>query len=114
MPPTRSAGPSGKATGVVLHPVFRHHLPAPGHPDSPARYDAISRAISGLPWQPIAPRLAVWEEILLCHDIAYLESVQTDFRRGRRQLSTGDTDISPRSLEIARTGVGAVLQAVDA
>ena len=32
----------------LLDSVYKQHDPGPGHPEQPARYDAVTRAIEGL------------------------------------------------------------------
>jgi acetoin utilization deacetylase AcuC-like enzyme len=61
----------------------------------------------------ITPRLATDEEILRCHSPDYLRIVNEDVTEGLHRLSTGDTPISPRSLEIARLAAGGLLATVD-
>jgi acetoin utilization deacetylase AcuC-like enzyme len=59
-------------------------------------------------------RHASWDEIATCHTRDYIRIVQQDFQVGHRQLSTGDTDVSPESLDAARLAAGGLLNAVDA
>lgn len=98
--------------------ISLEHQTGPGHPESPARYQAVAKALrdSGLEKEltPVKGREAEDEEIVLCHTRAYLETVIKDVAAGRDDLSTGDTAISPRSLEVARHAAGGVLSAVDA
>ena len=105
-------------TGLVADPVCKDHVTGPDHPENGDRYDAayISLCRSGLidHLQKIPCRLALDEELLLCHRADYLATVKRDVGAGRHQLSTGDTDISPNSLDAARYAVGGVLNAVDA
>ena len=60
-----------------------------------------------------APRPATDEDILRCHTPDYLRIVNEDVTEGLHRLSTGDTAISARSLEIARLAAGGLLAAVD-
>ena len=34
-----------KLTALLLDPLYKEHDPGPGHPEQPARYDAVTRAI---------------------------------------------------------------------
>lgn len=113
-------------TLIATDAISLKHLTGWGHPESPARYSAISHAlgISGLNnlENILKPRAATTEELLLCHTPDYLETVNDDFKKvealgildGQYCLSTGDVQICPASLEVALMAVGSVLVAVDA
>jgi len=109
---------SGKPTGVVVSDSYVEHLTGDGHPEQPARVTAIVErlAAEGLLARAhrIEPRPAADEAILRCHTADYLRIAAEDVADGERTLSTGDTRISPRSLEIARLAAGGVIAAVDA
>src|SRR3979490_2981823 len=96
----------------LANPFSKEHQTGPGHPETPARFDA---ALRGLPVPPadIPPRAAPPEELALCHTPDYIETVARDILSHRHTLSTGDTDISPGSLDAARKAPGTVLNAVD-
>jgi acetoin utilization deacetylase AcuC-like enzyme len=59
-------------------------------------------------------RAATQEELLLCHTREYLSTAKRDVESGRPYLSTGDTDITANSWEVAARAAGGVLNAVDA
>jgi acetoin utilization deacetylase AcuC-like enzyme len=61
----------------------------------------------------IDPPAASDEEILRCHAPEYLRIVKEDVADECDRLSTGDTPLSARSLEIARLAAGGVIAAVD-
>lgn len=109
---------NGKPTGVVVSDSYVEHLTGDGHPEQPARVTAIVErlAADGLLGRAhrIEPRPAADEAILRCHTADYLRIAAEDVADGERSLSTGDTRISPRSLEIARLAAGGVMAAVDA
>ena len=50
----------------------------------------------------------------MCHSRDYIAVVKRDVARGLHDLSTGDTAISPKSLDVALLASGGVLNAVDA
>lgn len=106
------------STGLLLDPIHLDHDTGPGHPESPQRYRAISRALTeaGLVARttPISSRAATDEEISLCHTERYIDTARADVESGRADLSTGDTSICPRSFDVAAAAVGGVLNAVDA
>lgn len=106
------------STGLFQDPVFAAHDTGPGHPESPARHAAVTRALAQaglterLPALPARP--AEWTELERCHPRRYLELVRRETAVGHGTLSTGDTQFGPRSLEAALQAVGGVLGAVDA
>jgi acetoin utilization deacetylase AcuC-like enzyme len=105
------------ATALLADPVYREHDTGPGHPEQPARYDAVMDALeeSGLlDWLDRIPiRTANEDELALVHTHAYIQLAAREIRAGARELSTGDTTVGPRSLEVAQQAVGGVLNAVD-
>jgi acetoin utilization deacetylase AcuC-like enzyme len=102
---------------LSLDQGFRDHHTGAAHPESPARYLAVTEALesAGLVKQlhALPVREAADNELELCHPAAYLQIVRTDIEEGADVLSTGDTAISARSLTVARRAVGAALEAVD-
>jgi acetoin utilization deacetylase AcuC-like enzyme len=104
-------------TALLADPVYKQHDPGHGHPEQPARYDAalgaLDRAGLAARLSRIPVRRATMDEIALCHTAAYIRTVEADFAQGARELSTGDTNIGPKSLEVALDAVGGVLNAVD-
>jgi acetoin utilization deacetylase AcuC-like enzyme len=106
------------ATGIVTDPIFKQHLTGEGHPERPERLDALLSALErdGLMKKVAAvePRVATEDEIALCHTRDYIATVKRDVGRGAHDLSTGDTAISSKSLDVALRAVGGLLNAVDA
>jgi acetoin utilization deacetylase AcuC-like enzyme len=105
-------------TALMADPIFREHLAGRQHPERPERYDAV---LAGLESAGLMERLtrieardATADELLLCHTPEYLRTAQRDVLSGRPYLSTGDTDITPNSWEVAVRAAGGVLNAVDA
>jgi len=109
---------TAKPTGVVVAESYAEHLTGEGHPEQPARVTAIVERLEAEGVLERARRIepvpATDEAILRCHTADYLRIAIEDVADGERQLSTGDTRISPRSLEIARLAAGGVIAAVDA
>src|SRR4051812_14751615 len=94
------------STAFLSDTRYRDHLAGVGgHPERPERYDAVIGAITraGLMTNliPVASREATDDELLLCHTPTYLRIVRHDIASGAPQLSTGDTDITPNSLNVA-------------
>jgi acetoin utilization deacetylase AcuC-like enzyme len=111
-------GADRKPAALLLDPVYKQHDPGPGHPEQPARYDAVTQALTqnglvkALPH--LQPRIATEDEIALCHGRAYIAKAKREIAAGAHQLSTGDTDVGPESWDVALKAVGGVLNAVDA
>ena len=106
-------------TALMTDPVYRDHLAGrEGHPERPERLDAVLHALesAGLTSKlmRIPARDATHDELHLCHTPAYLATARADIASGQPYLSTGDTDVTPNSWEIAVRAAGGVLAAVDA
>ena len=113
-------------TFLVADPFCMRHLTGRGHPESPARYQAIDYVLSqsGLktPANTLKPPKASRETLELCHTRAYLDIVDEDIRLcresgivdGSYSLSTGDAQICPDSQEVALLSAGGALAGVDA
>jgi acetoin utilization deacetylase AcuC-like enzyme len=94
------------------------HLTGSGHPERPARFDAVKQALEKATlvekMTRIKGRAATEDEVLYCHTAGYLRVVKRDFEVGHEMLSTGDTNICPDSLDVALYAAGGVANAVDA
>ena len=104
-------------TALMADPLFREHLAGRSHPERPERFDAVldGLADAGLTSRLIAieARDATEDELLLCHTADYLRTARGDVASGSRSLSTGDTDITANSWDVAVRAAGGVLAAVD-
>lgn len=104
-----------KHLGLVFDPRFKLHDTGHGHPERPARMDAV---ISGLEREglvsasqtidvsPVDPAL-----LLKIHTQAYLERLERACADGAPYIDTPDSAICPASLEIASLAAGGVVQA---
>ncbi len=105
-------------TGLAADVRVRQHDVAPGEPDIPARFTAVTNHLrtAGLTDRlvPLEVRSATDDDLALVHTRDYIALVEHEIAQGRRQLSTGDTTISPHSAEAARVATGSALSAVDA
>ena len=114
----RAMSSKSPSTGLLLDGVFRDHDTGGGHPECPDRYKAITAALEKADLvgraEPVAQQPATDDDILLCHTRSYLEIAKRDIAAGSEELSTGDTTICPRSLDVALRAVGGVMNAVDA
>jgi acetoin utilization deacetylase AcuC-like enzyme len=102
---------------LLADPVYKLHQTGSGHPERPERYDAAIQALeraglaAHMPRVPV--RRATRDETALVHTPEYLRTVDRDFSQGAHELTTGDTSVGPRSLDVALDAVGGVLNAVD-
>jgi acetoin utilization deacetylase AcuC-like enzyme len=109
-----------RQTGLLFNDVYLRHLAGINHPERPERLTAIRNGLdhSGLlkNLYRIAPRRVTDSELQLVHTAAYVNLVRRELSnlRGPADLSTGDTVISPGSLDAAQFAAGGVLNAVDA
>lgn len=105
-------------TGLLLDSIYGQHAPGEGHPERPERLEAVSSALDraglGKQMEPLRPRPATDDELAAVHSREYIALVRSESSRGARMLSTGDTNLGPRSLEVALQAAGGVLNAVDA
>src|SRR5690242_1034971 len=106
-------------TVLLADPFCREHLRGlRGHPERPERFDAVMGALRGAGLLDgmgrIESRDATDEELRFCHTAEYLRTAKHDVVSGERYLSTGDTNITPNSWDVALRATGGVLNAVDA
>ncbi len=105
---------SSTSVGIVTDPIYLEHKTEKGHPECPDRLTAIHKALKPLQLPSIQAREATWSEIRTCHTDSYTQTVEDDIKQSKHQLSTGDTDLSSKSLQAASTAAGGVIAAVDA
>jgi acetoin utilization deacetylase AcuC-like enzyme len=106
------------STGLIYHDRFLDHDTGPGHPERPARLQAVSArlAADGL-WPrlepiPFAPaRRDVLERL---HAASYVDRCFVACASGQRYLDSLDVGISRDSAAIAQLAAGGALAAVDA
>src|SRR5512135_1828808 len=83
-----------KPTALLLDPIYKQHDPGPGHPEQPARYDAVTRAVEGTGLAKsmfhVGVRAASEDEIALVHGRDYIDTVKREIAAGAHALSTGD------------------------
>jgi acetoin utilization deacetylase AcuC-like enzyme len=103
---------------LVADERCRGHLVGRDHPERPERFDAVKNALerAGLAarMHRAKPRTATEDELLLCHTPQYLKTARRDVDSGIPFLSTGDTDITSDSWDVALSAAGGALAAVDA
>jgi acetoin utilization deacetylase AcuC-like enzyme len=97
---------------LVSDPLFLEHR-ADGHPERPERLQAILRTIEPvLGLRRVGPRPATDADLALVHTAAHVARIRDLSARGGGAID-GDTYVGPRSFEVARAAVGALLVAVD-
>jgi acetoin utilization deacetylase AcuC-like enzyme len=100
--------------GYFDDPVFAEHDAGPGHPERPARLEAVRRGLreAGLldALVALSPREATREELLRVHSAAHVDRLAAS--AGRHVRFDADTATSPRSYEAAVWAAGAVVDAV--
>lgn len=105
-------------TAIVYDQRFKEHQTGTGHPESPARYDAVLKGIREAvaldKITKLEPSIASEEVVRLCHPVSYINTVKNDVASGYSCLSTGDTRIGENSMETAMLAVGALITATDA
>jgi acetoin utilization deacetylase AcuC-like enzyme len=114
-------------TVLLADPVYKEHHTGPGHPERPERYDSVLHALhvfqhaqAGVAesLRHIEIRPATEDEIALCHSRDYIYDVKREVAAvphgAVRELSTGDTTISPQSFDVALKAAGGILNAIDA
>lgn len=97
--------------------VHLRHDTGAGHPESAHRYQVLGEALipaaEALGAKRIPARGINQAELLRCHTAEYIHLVKSELAAGARQLSTGDTPLSPGTGHAAAAAVGAGLAAVD-
>lgn len=103
-------------TAVFSDPACLDHRTPAGHPERPARLEAVLAALDAPDFAGLIRRQAPAAEageILRCHPRSYLDAIRSAIpAEGSRALDP-DTHVSPGSLHAALAGLGQVLGALD-
>jgi acetoin utilization deacetylase AcuC-like enzyme len=103
-------------TALLIDRRYTEHVIAPGHPESPARMEALL-PLAGDPGRegvvPLAPRAASREEILRVHTEAHFERVRRT-AGAAHTFFDADTSAGARTFEIALLAAGGFLEVLDA
>ena len=106
-----------RTAGVVCDPLFKRHSNGLGHPESPARLEAIERKLQFFPKSQclleISPRDATQAQLERIHTGAYLRKVAASRARPFTALDP-ETTANSESYGAAVRAAGATLAAVDA
>jgi acetoin utilization deacetylase AcuC-like enzyme len=104
-------------TRLYTHPACLQHDMGAGHPESPARLQAILAALAAPDFECLEraeAQLAGIDQIARAHPLAYVEGILKSVPRAGRVALDADTTLSPGSGEAALRAAGAVCAAVDA
>ncbi len=107
---------------ILYDDIYLEHNTGSGHPERPERLFDVIHTLKQNPdykynlvWPKV--RKATNKEIALAHSKEYINLVENEIRalinNSPTFLSTGDTVIAPKSLEVAKMSVGAGLVAAD-
>lgn len=100
----------------ATHPCYLEHRPGPGHPERPARLDAVMSGIrtAGLDeaLDRFVPRPARRDELLALHAPEHVDRIEELTRAGGGRVDQ-DTVTSAGSLDAALLAVGAGLEAIE-
>jgi acetoin utilization deacetylase AcuC-like enzyme len=101
---------------VETHPQFQAHDTGPGHPERPARLDAVLAGLEAagtgdaLVWAE--PRPATRDELARVHPVDHLDELEAFCNGGGGRLDP-DTSAGPGSWEAAVLAAGAGLDAIE-
>jgi len=111
------AAPTAAAVGLITHPSCHLHISGPGHPESPARLDAVRARLAS---DVIACGRGAWIEAPLAReaDLALVHSASHLARLARLDAEGGgwldpDTGMGAHSLEAARRAAGGAVLAAE-
>src|SRR5262245_10722475 len=98
------------ATLLFTHPACLAHDTGPGHPERPARLQAIMAALQGPDFAALQRRespLASAEDLTQAHPAQYVQAVLNAIPAEGLRMLDGDTLVSPGSREAALRAAGA-------
>ena len=103
---------------VISHPDCELHDPVPGHPERPARVQAVLDGIGQLDsFEAVSAMAASRDQLLGAHQAAYIDRLDDIERRIQERSQVialdADTHAGPGSVQAARLAAGAACQAVE-
>jgi acetoin utilization deacetylase AcuC-like enzyme len=103
-------------TALITHTACLHHEPPPGHPERPARLQAVLDALQGNEFCALrrerAPRARLGA-VARVHSRAYIKMIFDNIPHSGFAMVDSDTGVSAGSREAALRAAGAVIRAVD-
>ncbi|MBI3307506.1 MAG: histone deacetylase [Candidatus Omnitrophica bacterium] len=104
-------------TGLVYDARYQEHDTGKGHPESPARLEAIIFHLKTLPWfsklKNFRPEPAEEKWLETVHSSEYIRRAEEVVKSGFAYLDTRDVMISEKSFEIAKLAAGGALTLAD-
>jgi len=100
-------------TGYILEKIYFEHIARPGHPESPARLEAIeevTKSIKGL--QKVSARPATKKEICRIHTDDYFKKIKATQKNKFTSLDP-DTGVNNKSFKAALYAAGGVITLID-
>jgi acetoin utilization deacetylase AcuC-like enzyme len=104
-------------TALIHHPIYQKHDTGAGHPETPKRYEAVMKALTG--------DEALWNRLIeieakqvskgiiqAAHTKDHFKHVENAYEKGHDRLDA-DTTISMKSFDAALYAAGGVCNAVD-
>ena len=106
-----------RKTALYSHALSMLHDMGPGHPESPARLQAINEFLPEQPWYEelvqLEPPPAGKEHLCRVHDADYVERIFSLVPANGLVHLDGDTAMNPHSLQAALLAAGAAVDAID-
>jgi len=103
-------------TALITHAACLTHEPPPGHPERPARLQAVLDSLQGNDFSALrrekAPRARLGA-LARVHSRAYIKALFANIPEAGFAMVDSDTGVSPGSREAALRAAGAVIRAVD-
>ncbi len=104
-------------TLLIQDPHFLNHVMPEGHPERPARIQAIEKVLSQPRFEKLIREKAFRADAAaaeLAHPAAYVRNIMNMVPGGDFHFFDADTPMSPESLDVALHAIGSALRAVDA
>ena len=103
--------------GIVYDPFFEKHKTGTSHPEKFNRATYIYKHLKKKGYTNESYRINInkisEENLALVHCPNYLKKAKKEILSGQSQLSTGDTNICPKSWDVASYASGGILNAVE-
>jgi acetoin utilization deacetylase AcuC-like enzyme len=104
-------------TAYLYDDIYLQHDTGIGHPECPARLEAINKKIKSLLFYndivKVPKKKADYKYIEMIHDRHYIDSVKKEIESGAGCLDSGDTVVSSMSFEAALYAAGGCLNMCD-
>ena len=102
------------ATGFILHSDCLLHEMGRGHPESPARLDAVRAVMQSLELTQIEAALATREQLALIHTERHIDFIEESAPATGYFQIDGDTTMNSATWQAALRAAGSGIAAVDA